>query len=138
MIILDTNVFSELMKMTPALEVDSWLRKQNVTQLFFTTIGMAEVSYGISLLPAGKRRTMLERSFQKIISQGFMNRILSFDEDAAQNYGLLMSKRKALGHPMGILDGQIAAIAMTYSAMLATRNIQDFRDCDLDLINPFI
>lgn len=137
MIILDTNIISELMKTLPAIKVEHWLSEQVVTQLFVTTTSIAEISYGINALPDSKRRTMLENSFQQTIDKAFKHRILSFDEAAAHAYGLLMSKRKKIGKPLGILDGQIAAIAITNSATVVTRNIRDFANCDLELVNPF-
>lgn len=138
MIILDTNILSELMKSTPEPNVESWLEQQLVTQLFITTISIAEISYGIGILPKGKRRDALEKGFQHAINQAFKHRMLSFDEASASAYGVLMSKRKKMGKPLGILDGQIAAIALAHSAILATRDIRDFTDCNLELINPFL
>lgn len=88
-------------------------------------------------MPAGKRRDSLENAFQQSIDKAFKHRIFSFEEADAHNYGILMGKRKKMGHPMGGLDGQIAAIALTHSAVLATRNIRDFSDCGLELVNPF-
>lgn len=138
MIFLDTNIISELMKHTPSSNVMDWIDRQEVTQLFVTTITIAEISYGISVLPAGNRRALLEDAFTKTINEAFKHRILSFDETAAHHYGKIMSHRKNLGHPMSILDGQIAAIAVAHGGTLATRNIRDFSDCALTLINPFI
>ena len=137
MIILDTNILSELMKSLPEPKVESWLEQQIVTQLFITTISIAEISYGISLLPEGKRRDGLDAAFQGAIHDAFKHRILPFEETAAIVYGSLMSRRKKTGKPLGILDGQIAAISVSQCAALATRNICDFIDCGLELINPF-
>ena len=138
MIILDTNILSELMKSAPDRNVENWLEQQLVTQLFVTTISIAEISYGLSILPNGKRRDSLENAFQQTINSAFKHRILPFDEAAANAYGLLMSKRKQIGKPLGILDGQIAAIVLTHSATLVTRDVRDFTDCGLTLVNPFI
>ena len=137
MIILDTNILSELMKAIPEPTVVTWLDQQVVTQLFITTISIAEISYGINVLPDGKRRDALENSFQHAIDKAFKHRILSFNDTAAHAYGLLMSKRKNTGRPLSILDGQIATITLTHSATLATRNTRDFTDCDIELVNPF-
>lgn len=137
MILLDTNVISEMMKETPATSVIRWLDKQEVTQLFIPTITVAEISYGIHILPEGNRRYLLEDAFNRAIKEAFKHRILFFDEAAAHVYGKMMSDRKQLGRPLSILDGQIAAIAFIHGATLATRNIRDFSDCKLDLFNPF-
>lgn len=137
MILLDTNVISELMKTAPSLKVMRWLDDQEVTQLFISTITIAEISYGLQVLPDGNRRRSLETLFEKAIDRSFKYRILSFDEPAAYIYGELMGKRKKVGRPLSILDGQIAAIALTNGTSIATRNIRDFADCNLNLINPF-
>ncbi|MSP53587.1 MAG: type II toxin-antitoxin system VapC family toxin [Gammaproteobacteria bacterium] len=137
MIILDTNILSELMKSAPEPKVESWLEQQLVTQLFITTISIAEILYGIGILPNDKRRDALENGFQHAINNAFKHRVLSFDEAAANAYGVLMSKRKKMGKPLGILDGKIAAIALINSAILATRNIRDFTNCNLELVDPF-
>lgn len=137
MIVLDTNIISEMMKKAPSLRVVSWLDNQDVTQLFVSTITISEISYGIASLPKGKRKHAIEVAFHKVIQEAFKYRVLSFDEPAASIYGEIMGHRKTLGRPMSILDGQIAAIAISQNATLATRNIRDFSGCDLELINPF-
>jgi len=137
MILLDTNIISEMMKNYPSPGVIAWLDQQDVTQLFVTTITIAEISYGINALPEGNRRRILEEAFDRAINDAFKHRLLSFDETAAHVYGKIMSKRKALGKPLNILDGQIASITLAHKASLATRNVSDFIDCGLNLINPF-
>lgn len=137
MILLDTNIISELMKTLPSQSVLSWLDEQEASQVVVTTISVAEIAYGIYVLPDGKRREALEIAFNKTIKEAFKHRVFSFDETAAHLYGKIMSHRKKLGRPLSILDGQIAAIAAAQNAILATRNIKDFLDCELKLINPF-
>ncbi|MBY0545376.1 MAG: type II toxin-antitoxin system VapC family toxin [Gammaproteobacteria bacterium] len=137
MIILDTNVISEMMKSEPSIKVLDWLDRQEITQLFVTTITIAEISYGLDVLPKGKRKTALEVAFHTTLLEAFNYRILSFDEIAAHQYGKIMGQRKKTGHPLSILDGQICAIASAHDAAIATRNIRDFVDCDVELINPF-
>jgi predicted nucleic acid-binding protein len=102
-----------------------------------TTVTIAEIFYGINALPVGNRRSTVEEVFNKSMEEAFKYRILSFDESATRIYSNIMSHRKSIGHPFRILDGQIAAIALAHNASLATRNMRDFSDCDLDLINPF-
>jgi predicted nucleic acid-binding protein len=137
MIIVDTNIISEMMKPSPSTNVMAWFDRQEVTQLFVTTITIAEISYGINVLPNGNRRDLLENAFDKALRAAFEHRILSFDENSAHLYGKIMSRRKALGQPLSIPDGQIAAIASANSCSVATRNTNDFTECGVDLINPF-
>jgi len=85
----------------------------------------------------GKRRLQLRERFERFISQAFAQRVLSFDEAAARAYGDVMGLRKELGRPMSVPDGQIAAVARSRVLAMATRNISDFEECGLDLLNPF-
>lgn len=135
--LIDTNIISEMMKPEPTTKVIEWIDAQDVMQLHIAATTIAEITYGLQVLADGKRRHFLEQAFKKAINESFKNRILSFDEAAAHCYGNIMGRRKELGRPMSILDGQIAAIALTHGCALATRNIKDFQDCDLELINPF-
>lgn len=137
MIILDTNIISEIMKLEPSDSVMSWLNKQETIKLFITTITIAEISYGLNILPKGKRRATLEEAFDNAISDAFRHQILPFDESSAHMYGKMMGLKKKLGHPVSVPDGQIASIARVNDAIVATRNIRDFTDCGLELINPF-
>lgn len=137
MIFLDTNIISELMKSVPCEKVTAWIDQQVATQLFITTITIAEISYGLHVLSKGRRRSLLEAAFNNAIIETFKQRIISFDESAAHFYGELMGQRKELGRPMSIADGQIAAIARAKKATIATRNVRDFVDCGLNIINPF-
>lgn len=126
-----------MMKTSPSISVSNWIDQQEVTELFITTITIAEISYGINALPKGKRRQLIQSAFNNTIRDAFRHRILSFTEKAAHTYGKIMGLRKEIGRPLSILDGQIAAIAMAEEASLATRNIRDFKDCGLNLIDPF-
>ena len=137
MIILDTNVISELMKATPDQHVVAWLDRQDAMMLFTTSITIAEIIYGLDVLPPGKRRDYLDAAFNQVLTEAFKHRVLIFDEPAAHIYGKLMGRRKAAGHPLSVLDGQIAAIARAHQMSLATRNTRDFIDCELNLMNPF-
>lgn len=137
MILLDTNVISELMKLTPSPSVLDWLDQQESSQLYITTITIAEISYGLNVLPQGNRRSLLEDAFKKAMLEAFKHRVLSFDEVAAHFYGKIMAQRKELGRPLSVPDGQIIAIARVHEAVVVTRNTRDFDDCGLELINPF-
>lgn len=137
MLILDTNIISELMKHTPSPEVTAWVDHQNVTQLFITTVTIAEIAYGLHALPEGNRRQLLEIAFNQAVLGAFSHRILPFDEEAAHCYGKIMGQRKKLGRPLSILEGQIASIAYVRGATIATHNTRDFSDCRLEIVNPF-
>lgn len=138
MILLDTNIISEMMKNKPSAKVMAWIDGQEITQLFIATIIVAEISYGINALPNGNRREFLIKAFDSALNDAFKHRILPFDELAAHKYGKIMSHRKKIGRPFAVIDGQIAAIALSQGAALATRNTRDFSDCDLELIDPFV
>ena len=137
MIVLDTNVVSEMMRATPAPNVAAWLNGHDVSLLFLTAVTVGEIRYGMRVLPQGKRRRFLEEGFERILAEGFAGRILAFDEAAAHRYGEIMGRRKESGRPLAILDGQIASIAWSNGCSVATRNVQDFIECGVEVINPF-
>ena len=136
MIILDTNIVSEFMTSPPTGSVLNWLNDQDVTLMYLTTITIAEINFGLSVMPVGKRRNLLFERFKLFTGSAFEQRILSFDECAANLYGDILAHRRQLGRPMSCFDGQIAAIARAQGFAVATRNIKDFKDCQLELINP--
>ena len=126
MIVLDTNVVSELMKPFPSEAVVAWMSGQPLEKLFTTTITMAEILYGVVLLPKGKRRAQLLHEAEAMFAEDFAHRILLFDEHAARIFGPIAIERRAHGRPIGIVDAQIAAISRANGAALATRNTDDF------------
>ncbi len=137
MILLDTNIVSEVMRALPAETVLEWLNEQESSTLYVSTITIGEIAYGLRVLPDGKRRSGLNEKFERFIAQGFMQRVLSYDEPSARLYGEVMGGRKDLGRPMSVPDGQIAAIARHNHMAVATRNVADFEHCGIDVINPF-
>jgi len=137
MIILDTNVLSEFMRAVPNPVVMAWIAQQDVSEIFVTSITQAEMYYGLALLPVGKRRNDMERAVGQMYVQDFQARILNFDSAAALAYARLASLRRQIGKPIAQADAQIAAIALSQNAVLATRNIADFCDCQLTLVNPW-
>ncbi|HSS97716.1 MAG TPA: type II toxin-antitoxin system VapC family toxin [Terriglobales bacterium] len=137
MIILDTNVLSELMKPSPLPQVATWISNQTSTELFTTTITEAEIFYGIELLPAGKRREGLLAAAQAMFIEDLNGRILGFESDAARTFAKVAAHRRKLGKPISQADAQIAAIAQVSGAKLATHNKADFADCGIDLLDPW-
>ena len=137
MIVIDTNVISEVLRLQPSPAVLRWLNAQDGNQLFITTVTLAEVGYGLRILPDGQRRWQLQSRFEQFIAQAFEERVLDFTASAARAYAQIMGHRKEAGHPMSLPDGQIASIAHSHGFAIATRNIKDFENCGLELINPF-
>jgi predicted nucleic acid-binding protein len=137
MIVLDTNVLSELMHPKGALVVRQWVASQAISNLFTTTITQAEILYGIALLPAGKRQTELSQAAELMFAEDFYGRILSFDEAAAIAFGKIAAKRRKLGKPISQADAQIASICYSRQGILATRNVSDFEGCGIAIINPW-
>jgi hypothetical protein len=137
MILLDTNVVSEVMKARPAEAVVMWLNGQNAEKLYVSSITIGEISYGLRILPDGKRRSGLRERFERFVALAFDQRVLAYDESAAPIYGDMMGDRKELGCPMSVPDGQIAAIARVNHLAVATRNVVDFENCGIDVVNPF-
>ena len=137
MILLDTNVVSEVMKTRPAEAVVAWLNGQDSEKLHVSAISIGEIAYGLRVLPDGRRRSGLRERFERFIALAFDQRVLAYDESAARIYGELMGDRKELGLPMSVPDGQIAAIARLNHMAVATRNVLDFEHCGIDVLNPF-
>jgi predicted nucleic acid-binding protein len=137
MIILDTNVVSELLRPAPSPAVEGWLAAQHGTNVFFTAIGEAELRLGVAILPAGRRRTSLAEVIDAMLEEDFRGRILPFDTTAAQAYAAIAASRRAAGRPISQFDCQIAAIARVRQAVLATRNTADYEDCGIEVIDPW-
>ncbi len=138
MIILDTNIISEFMTSQPKKSVLEWLNAQDSMALYLTTISIAEIGFGLRIMSNGKKRRLLDDRFRQFAATAFKSRILSFDEAAARVYGDIKGYRKEIGRPLSDLDGQIAAIARAKEFIVATRNIKDFEECGVKLINPFV
>jgi hypothetical protein len=138
MIILDTNVLSELMRPKPSPKVTAWFARVPPTEFFTTTITEAEIFCGIELLAKSKRREALVAAAETMFSEDFAGRIFAFDSDAARAFSRLAAHHRGLGKPISYADAQIAAIAQVRGARLATRNVADFRHCDLDLLDPWV
>jgi len=137
MIVLDTNVLSETLRSAPAPEVMAWIGSQPNSALFTTTITRAELLYGVQLLPDGQRKVGFLSAVQGIFDQDLAGQVLSFDSAAADAFARVAASRKLAGQPISQFDAMIAAIAQSRGASLATRNSKDFKDCGIELINPW-
>ena len=137
MFLLDTNILSELMKPAPSEDVVAWVRSRPVHSLFISAITQAEILYGIALLPAGRRKKQLAAAADSMFKEDFDTRILPFDASAAFEYSKLASARSKKGQPISQFDAQIAAIARSRGASIATRNEKDFVNCGVEILNPW-
>jgi predicted nucleic acid-binding protein len=138
MILLDTNVISELMKAAPDLRVLDWVDSHPPDDLLVSAITQAEILLGIALLPAGKRREALASAAEAVFTEDFAGAILPFDQGAAGHYATLVAHRTRLGRPISTEDAQIAAMAVHHGLVLATRNLRDFEAiADLAMIDPW-
>jgi toxin FitB len=137
MIVLDTNVISEVIKPDPSAEVTGWLARERTPNIFTTAITQAELLYGIELMPRGRRRSTLEAAITRILRELLADRILPFDSNAAEVYARIAASRRAIGKPISEPDAQIAAIARSRGAALATRNTRDFERCGIKVVNPW-
>lgn len=136
MIVLDTNVLSEEMKPAPEPAVHSWLLRQNPFDLFTTAVTEAEIIYGVTVLPDGKRKRDLDTAAQRVLAL-FAGRILPFDSAAAREFAQIVTDRRRAGRPIEDFDAQVAAIARSRGMTLATRDVQDFISTGVQLIDPW-
>lgn len=137
MIILDTNVLSELMRRDPAPTVLRWLDLHPSQSVWITTITLFESRLGLALLPAGKRRDALAQAFDQLLMLDLENRVLPFDSEAAAQAALLAADRQRSGRPVDIRDTQIAGIAQARRATLATRNLRHFEGLSVTVVDPW-
>ena len=136
MIVVDTNVASELMRPAPDARVIAWVRAQHGGDLFTTAITVAEIGYGVERLPEGARKALLRATAAHVFS-AFAEQVLAFDADAAALYGAIVAARERGGAPIDGFDAQIAAICRRHSAALATRNVKDFAQTGVEIIDPW-
>jgi len=136
MIILDTNVLSALMRQVPDRQVVAWLDQQPRTSIWTTSITVLEVRFGLQIMDAGKRRTLLIGAFDALLDK-LAHRVAAFDADAAQRAAELMASRHKKGRPGDLRDTMIAGVALARHATLATHNTNHFVDAGVALINPW-
>jgi toxin FitB len=137
MVLLDTNVVSEMMRPEASPIVLKWFSRQRAQEVYSSSITLAEVYYGIELLPGGKRRHELLAGADRMFSRVLAGRVFVFEEEAAHAFARIASVRRKAGRPIAEMDAQIAAIAHVHGATLATRNTADFEGCGIRLANPW-
>lgn len=136
MIVVDTNVVSELMRGAPSRVVAAWVRAHRPTDLYMTSITLAEIGFGIERLPDGRRKDELKTTADEVFSR-FVEHVLAFDAAAAKEYAGIVGHRDRAGTPIDGFDAQIASICRARDGALATRNVKDFEDTGIDLIDPW-
>jgi predicted nucleic acid-binding protein len=136
MIVVDTNVASELMRPSPAAAVQDWVRGHDGRDLCTTAITVAEIGHSIERLPDGRRKEDLRAALAEVFGM-FAEQILPFDVAAAEQYALVVSHRDSLGMPIEGFDAQIAAICRARAAALATRNLADFHETGVEVVDPW-
>ncbi|MCY3958274.1 MAG: type II toxin-antitoxin system VapC family toxin [Chloroflexi bacterium] len=137
MIVLDTNVVSELMRPDPSSSVMRWLAGQSVPRLYLSTVSEAELRYVVETLPEGERRTRVLNAVEGMLTDDFAGRILPFDRAAAHAYAAIAAARRAAGHPIIHVHCQIAAIARCRGASVATRDVAGFEGSGIEVIDPW-
>jgi toxin FitB len=137
MILLDTNVISEMLRPQPDPVVVSWFKRAAGLPLYTTTVTEAELWSGVYLAPDGKRRTALHELISETLSEDFAGRIVSFDSAAAMAYAKINARRSQLGRPIATADCQIAAIAQVRGFKVATRDVAGFENCDIEIVDPW-
>jgi len=136
-IVVDTNVISELLRPKPHPFVKRWADTTHPSQLYTTSISHGELLSGIALMPEGRRRNELAETLARLFHAAFASRILPYDSSAALHYARIIAQRTALGRPIAQADAQIAAICLTHKATIATRDARGFERLGLDVVNPW-
>jgi predicted nucleic acid-binding protein len=135
-IIVDTNVLSEVMRPDPSPSVVDWVDSRPPRDLYTTAITVAEIRYGIERLPAGQRRELLAATAAEVFAT-FGDHVLPFDNRAAARYAGIVADRERSGTPISGFDAQIAAICHLHDATLATRNGKDFHGTGVEVVDPW-
>lgn len=137
MIVLDTNVLSELMKSNPDPNVLSWLNRQAAQSVWITSVTLFESRLGLALLPPGRRRTKLARAFEDLLSNDLENRVLPFDTAAATEAAELVASRHRAGRPVDLRDAQVAGIVQARRGKVVTRNLRHFEGLQVEVVDPW-
>jgi predicted nucleic acid-binding protein len=137
MLLLDTNVVSELMKAAPNSQVLTWADARPSEEFYVSAVTKGELLFGVALLPASKRRDALAEAVATAFAKVFAGRVLAFDSAAAEVYAEIVAARRRAGRPISAFDAQIAAIARLHGASIATRNVADFEGCGVVVVDPW-
>jgi len=136
-IVIDTNVVSELMRAAPSEAVLDWFGRRAASDLHISAVTEAELRRTVAILPGGHRRDALADAIDAMVAEDFADRVLAFDGSAAVAFAAIFAERRASGRPISFPDCQIAATARARGAAVATRNIGDFEGCGIDVVNPW-
>lgn len=137
MIVVDTNVLSELARPRPDAAVMAWLDALPSTEVATTAITLAELLYGVTRLPRGRRRTELGIAVAALVREDLGGRVLPFAAESSDHYAEIVSARERLGRPISVLDAQIAAVCRAHHASVATRNTRDFEHTGVEVLDPW-
>jgi predicted nucleic acid-binding protein len=138
MLMLDTNMLSEIMRPDPPRKITDWFVRQPSDELFTATVCQAEILSGLAVMPSGRRRTALEEAARAMFTDDFGGRVLPFDVKAASAYAELFAARRKAGRPSGTIDLMLAAIARAHGASVVTRNVADFEFMGVPIVNPWV
>ena len=136
-LLLDTNVVSELLRPSPNPAVEGWVAERPAAELYFSAVGETELRYGVAMLPTGQRKDVLAAAIDGILREDFEDRILPFDSDAARAYANIAAAYRPAGRTVAPADCQIAAIAHSRGTAVATRNVKDFEDIGIEIVDPW-
>ncbi len=135
--LLDTNIPSELIRPSPDPRVEDWVYGQDAASLYLSAVTIGEVRKGLSILPDSKRRIRLEDWFENNLVPLFAGRILAVTQNVAERWGVLDGRRQLSGRPLNTADGLIAATALEHGLTLVTRNVKDYDDLGVTILNPW-
>ena len=137
MLILDTNMLSEMMRPEPERKIADWIVRQPSDELFTAAVCQAEIPSGLAVMPSGRRRADLEEAARSMFTDDFAGRVLPFDTKAANAYAEIFAARRNAGRPSGTTDLMLAAIARVRGASVVTRNVADFEGVGVVIVNPW-
>lgn len=135
--LIDTNVISEILRPLPDAQVVAWSQSSSKERLFLSVVSFGEIRKGLTIMPAGARRSQLERAIDGLIPSWFVRRILPMNQTIAERWGVLEVQRQLMGRPLHVPDAQIAATALEHGLTLVTHNVKDFEGIGVTVLNPW-
>lgn len=135
--LVDTNVVSEVLRPAPDVRVAAWCQGAKKDLLHLSVVSFGEIRKGLTVMPAGTRRSQLEKALDTLIPEWFAGRILPMSQAVAERWGVLEGQRQLMGRPLHVPDAQIAATALEHGLTLVTRNVRDFESLGLAILNPW-